>query len=55
MDESVRDGERPEAIRNVAILGHPAAGVTELTCGIQACDETPIPVLIYDYWGWFDD
>jgi hypothetical protein len=54
MDESVRDGEGPEAVRNVAILGHPAAGVTELTCGIQACDETPISVLNPDDIIWID-
>ena len=55
MDEGVRDGERPETFRNVSIIGHPGAGVTELARGVEACDEAPIPVLVYDYWGWIDD
>lgn len=48
MDESIRNGEREQAVRNVAIIGHPAAGVTELTNKILNRDETPVKEILSD-------
>jgi len=53
MDESVRDGERPETVRNVTIIGHPAAGATELVRRVMALDETPVRPILRDPEGWW--
>lgn len=38
----------PEAIRNVGVIGHPDAGVTELVHRVLSLDQTPIEVLVLD-------
>jgi len=53
MEESIRDGEGPEVIRNVSIIGHPAAGVTELARKVLAEDETPVRPILRDPEGWW--
>ncbi len=53
MDEGVRDGERSETVRNVSIIGHPAAGVTELVRKVLAQDETPVRPILRDPEGWW--
>lgn len=55
MGNGVQD---PEAVRNVGLIGHPDAGVTELVHQVQHLDETPVEVLIIYPSGeflWWED